>query len=292
MVIIRKNLQRSPPWHTNLRRKRARARRALHNPAGHSGSRLAEAQRLHTAHHDSHPPRATTSSSADMPRTHNVQCKACSAWCVVSTATGSQSKCNDCHRLLPKACARSQSAPRQSHHQSERRGRSQTSHQTSSSSRPTRNSKPPDRRSRPSQQPARSSHSSSRSQQQQQRRRKSAARPLTSPVAQEESEEADVIHAPAIHTAPLVSIASDGTHLISNQINRIALHKAKAIEIKRAKRQAAHTALPRVDISATPDELAPVSMHMHGGATSHFRRRFRFGGVSAAVAVAHTNAEP
>ena len=100
------------------------------------------------------------------------------------------------------------------------------------------------------------------------------------------------LNAPAVFTAPLISIASDGTHLTSNQINRIALHKAKAIEIKRAKRQAAHAALPRVDISATPEELAPVSMHMHGGATSHFRRRFRFGGVSAAVAVAHTNAKP
>ena len=93
-------------------------------------------------------------------------------------------------------------------------------------------------------------------------------------------------------TPPPSSSVSDGTHLTSNQINRIALHKAKAIEIKRAKRQAAHAALPRVDISATPEELAPVSMHMHGGATSHFRRRFRFGGVSAAVAVAHTNAKP
>ena len=101
-----------------------------------------------------------------------------------------------------------------------------------------------------------------------------------------------VHNAPVLHTAPLVSIASDGTHLTSNQINRIALHKAKAIEIKRARRQAAHAALPRVDISATPEELAPVSMHMHGGATSHFRRRFCFGGVSAAVAVAHTKSKP
>ena len=95
-----------------------------------------------------------------------------------------------------------------------------------------------------------------------------------------------------IFTAPLISIASDGTHLISNQMNRIALHKAKAIEIKRARRQAAHAALPRVDISATPEELAPVSMHLHAVATSHFCRGFCFGGVSAAVAVAHTNSKP
>ena len=96
------------------------------------------------------------------------------------------------------------------------------------------------------------------------------------------------LNAPAGFTGPLISVASDGTHLTSNQMNRIALNKAKAIEIKKARRLAAHSSLPRADISATPEELAPVSMHMHGGATSHFRRRFWFGGVSAAVAVART----
>ena len=72
-------------------------------------------------------------------------------------------------------------------------------------------------------------------------------------------------------------------------MRRIELNRAKATEIKKPRRLAACAAWPKADISATPEEIGPVSNIRHNGGTSDFRRKFRFGSVSAAVAVAHTN---
>ena len=107
----------SPAWHSNQRGARHRDRKALRAPALHTPRRLLRAVSVIKPHHGSKVPRSFENASvrprvtttASMPKTTSLQCKACASWCQVSTKVGSQGTCSWCKRLLPTV--RSKSLP-------------------------------------------------------------------------------------------------------------------------------------------------------------------------------------
>jgi hypothetical protein len=139
---------RSPTWHCNQRRRRARARQALRQPQGHSPTRLLLAARLLRRHHGSavplrslrktktlksSGPTTPTTTLSTMPKTNSVCCKACGWWSNVSTKPGNQAKCAGCNKWLPRAS----SAPNP---RSQGKPNAQKRSQSSRSARPNRSS--------------------------------------------------------------------------------------------------------------------------------------------------------